>query len=70
MVRVEELNGAPKHDWSLPSSGKTSRMKISDDDEAQKMAAAAAAPVLSVEEAERFIEGLREFDIEDVGCSG
>lgn len=72
MVQIEELpaggSAPPKHAWSLP---KASAGKLNITEEGQDAAQGPlAAPVLSVPDAERYVEGLRDFEIEDVGSSG
>ncbi|CBJ28395.1 conserved unknown protein [Ectocarpus siliculosus] len=56
--------GVPKSDWSLPT-----RPGLQIEDENEYAGAANAAPVLYVEEAEHFVESLREFSIEEIGNS-
>lgn len=72
MVTIEEVtpesSAPPKHAWSLP---KPSAGKLVITDESQDAAQnAISAPILSVNEAERYIEELKDFEIEDVGTSG
>ncbi|CAM9623799.1 unnamed protein product [Choristocarpus tenellus] len=55
---------APKSEWSLPV-----RPSLAIEDENEYTSAAHVAPVLSVDEAERFVEGLRKFPLEEIGSS-
>ncbi|CAM9182135.1 unnamed protein product, partial [Phaeothamnion confervicola] len=52
----------PKHAWSL-----SDRPGTRIDDENEYLFAAEAVPVLPVDEAERYVESLKEFRMEDVG---
>eukprot|EP00903_Cladosiphon_okamuranus_P017461 g16083.t1 len=56
--------GVPKSDWSLPN-----RQGLQIEDENEYAGAASAAPILFVEEAEHYVEGLREFSMEEIGSS-
>lgn len=55
---------APQHDWSPKDSG--SKLRIENSEES---GAAAAAPLLSPFDAERLVEQLRTFSLEEVGTS-
>jgi len=54
----------PKHAWSLP--GGPQRMTIAEEASRDP---ASFTPVLTVTEAERYVEELKEFGIEEVGSS-
>eukprot|EP00752_Nemacystus_decipiens_P013472 g11931.t1 len=61
---MSAATGVPKSDWSLPT-----RPGLQIEDENEYAGAANAAPILYVEEAEHFVEGLREFSVEEIGSS-
>ncbi|CAM9224517.1 unnamed protein product, partial [Laminaria digitata] len=65
--KISAMAGAaqvPRHDWSLPT-----RPGLEIEDENEYAGAASAPPVLFVEEAERFVEDLREFSLDEIGGS-
>lgn len=53
----------PKHDWSLPE--RSASMAIADTD----ASFVGSAPLMTVDEAERMVEGLVRYDLEAVGTS-
>ena len=63
MPRIEEVEAPPKHAWSLPGSQK---MAIGEETSHEP---GSFTPVLAVTEAERYVEGLKEFTVEEVGSS-
>jgi hypothetical protein len=66
MVQIEEINPPkpPAHAWTIRDA--KDRLQVQDEDSSRNQT---FAPVLSVLDAERFVEGLKEFEIEDVGSS-
>ena len=58
------MTDRPSHDWS--AAGTAKHFSISDEDDSP----AFVTPILDYAEAERYVEELRKFEIEEVGSSG
>jgi hypothetical protein len=81
MVRIEELStttrsssAAQDHAWNLSATDRLGRLEIVDQYEEASAAAAAAgagptSSFLDPREAERLVDGLETFGLEDVGSS-
>ena len=65
LEKVKASKGPPAHQWDI--SGQRPRMAIEEESAAGSAAMFGAPPVVDPAEAERYVEALRKFNIEEVG---